>query len=81
MARKQESRRKPKWQWLVRAPNGDLYVISKNKKPKKLVGRQADAVQDILKKAEGDIRNALAPGVAGVGSCVKVGITEAFGHD
>ena len=64
-----------------RAPNGDLYVISKNKKPKKLVGRESETVKDILRKAEGDIRNAIALAVPAVGGCVKVGITEAFGHD
>ena len=69
--------------WLVRAPNGDLYVITQKTKPVRLErgSQKHKRVRAILEKAEKDLEKVIAEEIPILASGVTLAITEAFGHD
>jgi ABC-type uncharacterized transport system permease subunit len=66
--------------WLVRAANGDLYVISANNPPVKLVGAAKTNAKKIIDTAEGDLSQKIPETMSSLATGVSLLITEAFGH-
>jgi len=66
--------------WLVRAPNGDLYVISADKPPLKLVGAAKNKANKIIKTAQRDLSRQIPETMTSLASGVWLSITEAFGQ-
>jgi hypothetical protein len=67
--------------WLVRAANGDLYVISESNPPVKLVGAARTKAENIINSAEDDLTETIPETMATLASGVWLSITEAFGHN
>lgn len=64
---------------LVRAANGDLYVVTKNKIVK-LENRTRSRVRRILNNAEAELAGVIDEDVPTLNSGVNLGLTEVFGH-
>jgi hypothetical protein len=81
MAQKRKSKRKVRGgKWLVRGPEGELYVITKTKVVQ-LQPKKVKKLQGIIKKAERELDEAIAVDIPSLASGVSLAITEAFGHD
>jgi hypothetical protein len=80
MAKKRRSAQITGRKWLVRAANGDLYVISSNNPPVKLVGAAKTNAKKILATAEGELSHKIPQTMQSLASGVWLSITEAFGQ-
>jgi len=66
--------------WLVRAANGDLYVITENNPPQKLAGEALTVARSIIGNTEDQLSEKLPEKMSSLASGVSLAITEAFGH-
>ncbi len=66
---------------LVRAANGDLYVITQSKIVKLDMNGTGSRVKSILKKAANEVSCEIEEDIPTLASGVNVSITEVFGHD
>ena len=80
MAKKRGSGKMTGRKWLVRAANGDLYVISQTRPPAKLVGAAKSAAEGVIGAAEDDLSQKIPETMSSLASGVSLSITEAFGH-